>query len=147
MYVCIYFCIHIRIYTCKYAYIYLCVYTYVNMYIFFLLFLKSQLYTHFTLCREGSNGWLQLIGSLKLQVSFAEYSLFYRALLQKRPIYKMSSTFIWSLCKMNIELSIQYSEFKSHTHTHTHTHIGVNQIREISILLALCVCVYVCACV
>ena len=26
------------------------------------------------------------VGSLKLQVSFAEYSLFYRALLQKRPI-------------------------------------------------------------
>jgi len=31
-------------------------------------------------------GWLRLVGSLKLQVSFAEYSLFYRALLQKRPI-------------------------------------------------------------
>ena len=26
------------------------------------------------------------VGSFKLQVSFAEYSLFYRALLQKRPI-------------------------------------------------------------
>ena len=31
-------------------------------------------------------GWLRLVGSLKLQVSFAEYCLFYRALLQKRPI-------------------------------------------------------------
>ena len=31
-------------------------------------------------------GWLRLVGSIKLQVSFAEYSLFYRALLQKRPI-------------------------------------------------------------
>ena len=31
-------------------------------------------------------GWLGLVGSLKLQVSFAEYSLFYIALLQKRPI-------------------------------------------------------------
>jgi len=30
--------------------------------------------------------WLRLVGPLKLQVSFAEYSLFYRALLQKRPI-------------------------------------------------------------
>jgi len=30
--------------------------------------------------------WLQLVGSLHLQVSFAECSLFYRALLQKRPI-------------------------------------------------------------
>ena len=34
----------------------------------------------------GIMGWLRLVGSLKLQVSFAEYSLFYRALLQKRPI-------------------------------------------------------------
>jgi len=31
-------------------------------------------------------GWLRLVGSLKLQVSFAEYSLFYWALLQKRSI-------------------------------------------------------------
>jgi len=31
-------------------------------------------------------GWLRLVGSLKLQVSFAEYSLFYWALLLKRPI-------------------------------------------------------------
>ena len=31
-------------------------------------------------------GWLRVVGSLKLQVSFAEYRLFYRALLQKRPI-------------------------------------------------------------
>ena len=30
-------------------------------------------------------GWLRLVGSLKLQVSFAEYRLFYRALLPKRP--------------------------------------------------------------
>jgi len=29
--------------------------------------------------------WLRLVGSLKLQVSFAEYGLFYKALLQKRP--------------------------------------------------------------
>jgi len=31
-------------------------------------------------------GRLRLVGSLKLQVSFAEYRLYYRALLQKRPI-------------------------------------------------------------
>jgi len=30
-------------------------------------------------------GWLRLVGSFKLQVPFAEYSLFYRALLQKKP--------------------------------------------------------------
>ena len=31
-------------------------------------------------------GWLRLVGSLKSEVSFAEYRLSYRALLQKRPI-------------------------------------------------------------
>jgi len=31
-------------------------------------------------------GWLRLVGSLKLQVSFAEHHLFDRALLQKRPV-------------------------------------------------------------
>jgi len=31
-------------------------------------------------------GWLRLVGSLKLLASFAEYRLFYRALLQKRPV-------------------------------------------------------------
>ena len=31
-------------------------------------------------------GWLRLVGSLKLYVSFAEYRLFYRAFLQKRPM-------------------------------------------------------------
>jgi len=31
-------------------------------------------------------GWLRWVGSIKWQVSFAEYSLFYRSLLQKRPI-------------------------------------------------------------
>jgi len=31
-------------------------------------------------------GWLQSVGSIKLYVSFAEYTLFHRALLQKRPI-------------------------------------------------------------
>ena len=30
--------------------------------------------------------WLGLVGSIKLYVSFAEYRLFYRSLLQKRPI-------------------------------------------------------------
>jgi len=35
---------------------------------------------------ERVMGWLRLVGSLKLQVSFAEYRLFYRALLQKRPV-------------------------------------------------------------
>jgi len=35
-------------------------------------------------------GWLRLVGSLKLYVSYAEHSLFYRALLRKRPTFLRS---------------------------------------------------------
>jgi len=35
-------------------------------------------------------GWLWSVGLIKLHVSFAEYRLFYRALLQKRPIINRS---------------------------------------------------------
>jgi len=41
----------------------------------------------FKICESFSPmGWLRSVGSTKLYVSFAEYRLFYRALLQKRPI-------------------------------------------------------------
>jgi len=37
-------------------------------------------------CMSGAMGWLRLVGSIKLYVSFAVYRLFYRDLLQKRPM-------------------------------------------------------------
>jgi len=42
------------------------------------------------LWRISTMEWLRLVGSLKLEVSLAEYSLFYRALLQKRPKFLRS---------------------------------------------------------
>ena len=42
-------------------------------------------------------GWLRIVGSLKLQVSFAESSLFYRALLQKRRVILRSLLFVATL--------------------------------------------------
>ena len=47
----------------------------------YILHVCAYAYVYTYLCM----GWLRWVGSLKLQVSFAEYSLFYRALLQKRP--------------------------------------------------------------
>ena len=35
---------------------------------------------------KGCMGWLRLVGSFQSYVSFAEYRLFYRALLHKRPL-------------------------------------------------------------
>ena len=49
------------------------------------IFTCEYMYTHH-MCAYIDMGWLRLVGSLKLQVSFAEYRLFYRALLQKRPM-------------------------------------------------------------
>jgi len=48
-------------------------------------FLKSDLTSRFTIDNTHM-GWLRMVGSLKLYVSFAEYRLFYMAPLQKRPI-------------------------------------------------------------
>ena len=42
--------------------------------------------THTKFQENSGMGLLRVVGSLKLQVSIAEYSLFYRALLQKRPM-------------------------------------------------------------
>jgi len=42
-------------------------------------------------------GWLRLVGFLKWPVSFAEYSLFYRALLQTRPIILRSLLIVATL--------------------------------------------------
>jgi len=53
-------------------------------------------------------GCLRLVGSLKLQVSFAEYRLFLRALLQKRPVILdgMSSLDVWTSPTSREDLSI-----------------------------------------
>jgi len=50
-----------------------------------MLFHVTHLSGYIYICYYSHMGWLRLVGSSKLQVSFAEYSLFCRALLQKRP--------------------------------------------------------------
>ena len=40
----------------------------------------------YRLIKLSTTGWLRVVDFLKLYVSFAEYNLFYRALLQKRPM-------------------------------------------------------------
>ena len=70
---------------CVCMYIYICIYVYIYIYISMCVYI--YIYTE---CRprlvSGDMGWLRLVGSITSQVSFAEYGLFYRALLQKRPI-------------------------------------------------------------
>jgi len=53
-------------------------------------------------------GFRRLVGSLKLQVSFAEYSLFYRVLLQKRPMPRVDS--LWCIhCRRVVHASLRDS--------------------------------------
>ena len=47
-------------------------------------------------CISGM-GWLRLVGSFKLWVSFAEYRLFYRVFLQKRPMILRSLLIVATL--------------------------------------------------
>ena len=61
------------------------------------------------LSRSSAMRWLRLVGSLKSWVSFAEYCLFYWALLQKRPIILRSLLIVatqhhllsWYICAMS----------------------------------------------
>jgi len=69
-----------------------------------LLFSNESYHIHeWAMSRMHSSrmGWLRLVASLKLQVSFAEYHLFYRALLQKRPIIVRSLQVVATLYHTN----------------------------------------------
>ena len=55
-----------------------------------------------------SMGWLRLVGSLQLYVSFAEYRLFYRALLQMRPILLRSLLFVAITYHPNTHMDDEY---------------------------------------
>jgi len=57
-----------------------------NIVSFLRLFCKRDL-CHIIMCHNHDMGWLWLVGSLKILVSFAEYSLFSGAFLQKRPMF------------------------------------------------------------
>ena len=110
--VCIYICcVYVYIYMlCVYIYVVrMCIYiccVYIYMLCVYIYIYVACIYTHkyimrrlqyVCICADSSTaaqyhilcdtmGWLRLVGSLKLEVSFAEYRLFHRALLQKRLI-------------------------------------------------------------
>jgi len=85
------------------------------------------------MCRMHSTymGWLQLVGSLKLQISCAEYTLFYRALLQKRPIILRSlvvaATAYEYMCTYSYAAKVarprNTQDSNSSVYMRTHTHI------------------------
>ena len=84
---------------------------------------------------------LRLVGSLKPWVSFAEYSLCYRAFLQKTPItlkslhFYTNSYYVYGLNALTREGGGQTgvghtSRGIVHAHTHTHTHTKKSLFHE-----------------
>ena len=75
---------------CIYIYIYTHLNMYSNRHLQAYIYTPTQpgmcvTHTH-TYIHVCVMGWLRSVGSIKLQVFVAEYSVFYRALLQKRPV-------------------------------------------------------------
>ena len=71
------------VYMTLYVYISVYISTYIHIHTYMFIYLSfSPLHVSFSRAMV----WLQLVGSFKTWVSFPEYSLFYRSLLQKRPI-------------------------------------------------------------
>jgi len=87
--VCVCVCVvHVHVCVCLSLYVYIHLY-YKNTRICTFIHTDPPTYTlrtHTCFFVEHHMGWLRSVGSIKLHVSFAEYLLFYRALLQKRPI-------------------------------------------------------------
>ena len=67
------------------------------------IYARGLIYSHM--------GWLRLVGSLKLWVSVAEYSLFYRALLQKRPVIFAASIMRWLWLAGSFKLKVSLAEY------------------------------------
>jgi len=86
-----------------YSYVHVCVSVWVCVCVYVCLCVSLSVYMwvcvyicrYIDICRDMD--WLRLVGFLKLLVSFAEYGLFYRALLQKRPIILRSLLIVATL--------------------------------------------------
>jgi len=86
-------CIYVYMYICIYVYMYIRIHPAMCIYVYMYICMHQVMCIYFDVCIGACKnhvfvpmGWLQLVGSIKLQVFCAEYCLFYRALLQMRPI-------------------------------------------------------------
>jgi len=76
-------------------------------------------------CRNLTMGWLRLVGSLTLPVNFAEYSLFYRALLPKRPHIHDTCSFATRTGFFEDQRDrVSLEQVRQDSHTYTHIHLS-----------------------
>ena len=90
-------------------------------------------------------GWLRLVGSLNSFVSFSEYSLFYRSLLQKRPMLGSLLMYQWHvriiciyICTYHIHICICIMATHTYIYTYVYTYNGDTHIH-----IYICVYVYI----
>ena len=67
-------------------------------------------------------GWLRLVGSFKIQVSFAESRLFYRAFLQKRSVIWRSLLIVTTPHLQWMAAIHNHGHARAHTYTYTHAY-------------------------
>jgi len=84
----------------------------------------------------GAMGWLRSVPSIKLQVSLAEYCLFYRALLQKRPII------LWILLTKATPYVWTYECLYTHKYIYIQTYICVSLEKKSGVLMGSRCCIW-----
>ena len=118
--------LYISIYVSIYTFIHMhnCVFvsTYIDIRIHVYIYRYAPSYTVLLLYTGNATmAWLRLVGSLKSWGSFAEYSLFYWALLQKKPVMLRSLL----IEATRYGKSYMHSENKVGVYTFTHTCICI----------------------
>jgi len=88
----------------------MCVYIYIYVYVYEYIYVYIHMY---------------IVGLIKLQVSFAEYCLIYRALLQKRPIILSMLLTKATSYRYTRDQTTAHCNTLQHTATHCNTHAGV----------------------
>ena len=119
MYIYTYVYIHIYTYTCIHTYIYTHIYTYAHIHTNICKWYEEleRAYCSRKNCQTSQWARTNSPTSPRLKVSFAEYSLFHRALLQKRPTIVRSS---WDMSHVTYTLTHSHSQTYTLTHSHFH---------------------------
>jgi len=91
---CVFVSVSVWVWVCECVLVCVCVWVRVCECVFGSYIYTYIIHTHTSFKANSHMGWLRLVGSLEWYVSFAEYSLFYMALLQKSLIKEAIYTYI-----------------------------------------------------
>ena len=130
--ICVCVCLFVRVCVCVcvHACVFVCVCTCMCVRVWMCMFVGERgqaIFGRPDCLKERDMGWLRLVGSLKVQVSFAEFRLLYRALLQKRPIVLRSLLLV-----ATPYISVTDGDPKHTRHTYTHATLSPQKSHSLS---------------